>query len=187
VRADLRGKRQKGLVVATGCGQLHATARAWNGDRGSACEAEGRRVAQQAHACLGVISAGGEARNGDRGQQDELMGGEEFVHARAERFVTPSQGGDFGLSEAGAPQEAIPYGRRELIEVAGVNFGGFNGLQGRINFDGISPPIGLDASSFQSKILKVANDAAETGDDLGLAIVKKAVVDKGEAREAAGR
>jgi len=187
LRADLRGEREEGLVVAAGCGQLHAAARAWDRERGHAREAEGRREAQQAHAGLAVIGSGGEARNGDRGQQDELMRGKEFVHARAKGRETLAQGGDLDRSEASATHEAFAKVRRELIEVAGVNLRGLDGLQGSINFDGIGPPAGLDASSFQSKILELADDAAEAGHDFGLAIVKKFVVDEGEAREGAGR
>ncbi len=154
VRADLRGKREERLVVAAGCGQLHAAVRAGDGDRGHASQAERRRVAQQARAGLAVVGAGGEARNGNRWQQNELVRGEELVHARAKSCVALAQCGDFIGSEAGAPLEAVADGRLEAIEVAGVQLRSLRRLEGREDFDGIRPPVRVDGSTFQSKILQ---------------------------------
>ena len=165
--AELRSKREQCLVAVARCGQLHAAVRAWNRDCGHAGEAEGRGVAKQADAGLAVIGAGCEARDGGRGQQNELVRGEELVHARAEIGVTLAQRGDFVGLEARAPLQPITNSRLESIEVAGVDLRRLSGLQRRKDFDRIGPPAGLDGLRFESKSLQFANDAAEAGDDSG--------------------
>ena len=54
------------------------------------------------------------------GQQNELVRGEEFIHARAEIGVTLPQRGNFVGREARAPFQAIANRRLEAVEVAGV-------------------------------------------------------------------
>ncbi len=57
---------------------------AGDGDGGHSGEAERRGVAKEACARLAVVGAGGEARDGRGGQQDQFVVGEQIVHARAE-------------------------------------------------------------------------------------------------------
>ncbi len=125
MRAKLRGKREQGLIRATGCGELHAAVRAGNGNSGHASQTEGRRVAQQTGPRLAVIGAGRQARNGNRGKQEQPVFGEKIVHARAEPRMALPQCGDFVRRQASAPFEAITDRRFKAIEVAGVQPRGF--------------------------------------------------------------
>ena len=78
-----------------------------------------------------VVGPGGETRNGRGGEQNELMGCEELIHMRPEGFVTFAEATNFDGGQTCAPVQSIADGGFELIEVAGVDSGGFRGLYGR--------------------------------------------------------
>ena len=81
------------------------------------------------------------------------------------------------------PSEAIADCRFKTIEVAGVNLRGLRCLKAWKDFSGVRPPVGVDRSRFEAKSLQRVNDAAEAVDDLRLAIVEKAVIDKSKPGE----
>ena len=95
-----------------------------------------------------------------------------------------AQGRNFARGQARAPLEPVANGGLKLIEVAGVQSRGLRCLDRREDFNGIRPPIRIDDSSFQSKVLKNEDNFVKAGDDFRLAVVKKAVGDEGEAGEA---
>ena len=89
--AELRGELEQRLVVAAGSGQLHAAAAQGMADDRHAGKAEGRGVAQQADAGLAVVGAGGETRDGSAGKQQQLVFGEQLIHAGVEFGVALAQ------------------------------------------------------------------------------------------------
>ena len=103
---------------------------AGDGDDGDAGEAEGCGVTQKAGAGLAVVCACGEDGDGRGGEQEEVVLGQEVVHALAEGFVKSAQYLDLRIGDACAPFEAFADGGLELFEVAGVDAGCFPGLNG---------------------------------------------------------
>ena len=98
-------KLEQGLVAAAGGGQLHSAVGAGDGHHRHSRQAEGRGVTQQTAARAAMIRSGDEARNRGAGQQEELMRGEQLVHARVESGVT--QSGNFICSDARAPFQPL--------------------------------------------------------------------------------
>ena len=128
--AETDGQLEQRFVIAAGGGKLHASVFAGDGDDGNAGEAERGGVTQQAAAGLAVIRSGGKTGDGRGGEQKQVVLGEEVVHALSEGFVALAKGGDFIGRDAGAPLEAFADGGFEVFEVAGVDAGGFPGLDG---------------------------------------------------------
>src|ERR1700735_574939 len=120
------------------------------------------------------------------------MRSKELVHVGAEGCVVLTQNRNLARSQAGAPLEPVANGRLLFEEIgaskiAAVQARGFRGLDRCEDFNGIRPPVRIDASPFQPESLKIANEAVKAGDDFRLAVLKKAVGDEGEAHEAVDR
>jgi hypothetical protein len=103
---------------------------AGDGDYGNAGEAEGCCVAEKTAAGLAVVCACWEDGDGCGGKKEEIVFGEELVHALAEGLVESAQNFYFRIGDARAPFEAFADGGLEMIEVAGVDAGGFPSLNG---------------------------------------------------------
>ena len=104
LRADLRRKLEQRLIAAARSSQLHAAVRARDNDRGHAGEAKGCPVSQQATPRLAMVHANCETRHRSAGQKNEIVRGEEFVHADTENGVTTPQSRDLVKEVRLAPQ-----------------------------------------------------------------------------------
>src|ERR1700722_6088439 len=100
------GVGEKGCVLATRGGELHAgSSGVGDGDGGGSGEADGGGVAEEFGTGLGVVGVGAELAEGRAGEHEEIVLGEDVVHAGAEGGVALAQGGD-GF----APGETLAYG-----------------------------------------------------------------------------
>ena len=88
-----------------------------DGDGGGSGEADGGCVAEELGAGLGVVGAGAELAEGGAGEHEEIVLGEDVVHAGAEGGVALAEGGEFGGGDGFAPGEALGYGGVEDGEV----------------------------------------------------------------------
>ena len=112
------GVGEEGCVLAAGGGELHAgSAGVGDGDGGGCGEADGGGVAEEFGAGLGVVGVGAKLAEGGAGEHEEIVLGEDVVHAGAEGGVALAEGGEFGGGDGFAPGEALGYGGFEDGEV----------------------------------------------------------------------
>jgi len=109
-----------------------------------------------------------------------MVGGEKFIDAGTEDRVTLAEGGDFIGGDARAPLEAFADGGLELVEVAGMDAGGFPCLDGGEDLERVCPPVDVDGGGVEAESFEFTDGGAEAGDNFRLAVVEKNVVDDGE-------
>ncbi len=93
---------------------------------------------------FGVVRTGEQSAERSDGSQQEIEAAEERVVLFAEGLAAQAKLAELVLGEGGAPGEAGGDGGFEFLEMAGVEAGGFGGLDGRVDVPGFGPEGGLD-------------------------------------------
>lgn len=88
---ETSGELKKSFIRATRGGQLHAANCAGDSNDWNAGETEGRGVTQQTGAGVAVIRPGGKAGNGHGWKQNEIVLGQQTIHAGTEDLVPIAQ------------------------------------------------------------------------------------------------
>src|SRR5579859_6773356 len=109
------------------------------------------------------------------------MLGKERVHLAAKGFVPLAQYSDGLSAQARAPFETLANGIFEVLVVALMDEGGFRGLDGCEDFDGLCPPCNIDLDSGQAERFKLRPALAQACNDCGFAIVKERLVHHGKS------
>ena len=112
-------------------GKLHGADPAGNRNDRNAGKAEGRCVAQDPAAGLGIVRADIEPGHRRSRQQEKFMLLQQFVDSRTELGMVFAQNYDLGIGDARAPLEPLADCRLDSVEVAVVNACGLPSLNGR--------------------------------------------------------
>src|ERR1019366_5244383 len=182
--AKTRGNLSKRFIAVMRGGQLHAAMFARESDDGHASQAKRSRVTQQSYAGFGVVCTYSKSRDWGCGHRQQLKRSKQICQTPPELCMTPEQRGNLKICNLCAPHQPLADRRFEVVEVAGVDVRGFPRLNGRKNFEGAAPPVGIEGRGMQAERLQLGGRRVKGGDNLRFAIAEKALIDLSEASEA---
>lgn len=156
------------------------------GNDGEPCDADGRGVAKDSGAGLGVVSTGYQGRHGGAGEEQVVEGLKESMRGCAEGDELVSRMRKVSWRERGAPGEAFGDSGLEVMVEAAMNGGSFAGLDGCIDGHGLGPGGGIELPDCGATLLEMVLPALECGGDVRVAIVKKGGIGDSDA-EGMGR